>query len=401
MIAHLEAVGGAAGNMLLGALVDAGAELDAIEEALRTVVASGWTLERTRVTRRGIAATAIEIVIPGEDGRPGTPSAASDGHGVRLADVLAIVDASGLKQSQKDRAARVYRTLGAAEARVHGTAIDAIHFHEVGATDAILDVAGFVVACDVLGIEELTCSPLPIGTGEIAMTHGRYPNPPPATAELLRGIPTYDANVAGELVTPTAAAILKSLCNVFGGRPEMTVSSIGYGAGSRDGDLPNVTRVSIGTPLHARADGAARSEVSVLEANVDDMSPQFFELAIERLFAAGALDVWISPVTMKKGRPAIVISAIAPLELEAACAQILLRETTTIGVRVRTERRYTMERAIRSVDSLFGPIRVKDVRSNGTRRTMPEYDDVLRIAREHNLPIQTVYRAVEAALEER
>ncbi len=400
MIAHIEAVGGAAGNMLLGALVDAGAELDAIEDALRTVVADGWTLERSRTTRRGIAATAIEIVVPGEDGHPGA-RAQANGHGVHLADVLAIVEASGLKQSQKERASLVYRTLGAAEACVHGTSIDDSHFHEVGATDAILDVAGFVVACDVLGIEQLTCSSLPIGTGEIAMSHGRYPNPPPATAELLRGIPTYDAKAAGELVTPTAAAILKSLCTSFGERPEMTVASIGYGAGSRDGELPNVTRISIGTPLHAANDRAARGEVSVLEANVDDMSPQFFELAIERLFAAGALDVWLSPVTMKKGRPAIVISAIVPLELEAACAHILLRETTTIGVRVRTERRYTMEREIRSIESLFGSIRVKDVRANGTRRTMPEYDDVLRIAREHNLPIQTVYRAVEAALEER
>jgi uncharacterized protein (TIGR00299 family) protein len=400
VIAHIEAVGGAAGNMLLGALVDAGAELDALEDALRTVVADGWTLERSRVTRRGIAATSIEIVVPGEDGQPGTRTRA-DGHGVHLADVLAIVDGSGLKQSQKDRASHVYRTLGAAEARVHGTSTEAIHFHEVGATDAILDVAGFVVACDLLGIEALTCAPVPIGTGEIVMSHGRYPNPPPATAELLRGMPTYDAKAPGELVTPTAAAILKSLCTAFGGRPEMTVSSIGYGAGSRDGDLPNVTRVSVGTPVRAPGGETDRSEVSVLEANVDDMSPQFFELAIERLFAAGALDVWLSPVTMKKGRPAIVIAAIVPLELEAACAQILLRETTTIGVRVRTERRYTMEREIRSIDSLFGAIRVKDVRSNGTRRTMPEYDDVLRIAREHNLPIQTVYRAVEAALEDR
>ncbi len=391
MIAHIEAIGGAAGNMLLGAFVDAGADLDAIERALRTIVADGWTFERSRVTRRGIAATSIEIVVPGEDGR----------HGVHLADVLGIVDGSGLKQSQKDRAAHVYRALAAAEARVHGTSIDAIHFHEVGATDAILDVAGFVVACDALGIEELTCSALPIGTGEIAMSHGRYPNPPPATAELLRGIPTYDAHVQGELVTPTAAAILKSLCNRFGERPEMTVSAIGYGAGTRDGELPNVTRISLGVPVHATPGTAQRSEVSVLEANVDDMSPQFFELAIERLFAAGALDVWLSPVTMKKGRPAIVISALVPLEREAACAQILLRETTTIGVRVRTERRYTMQRAIRTIESDFGPVRVKDVQSNGTRRTMPEYDDVLRIARERELPIQTVFRAVEAALEER
>ena len=400
MIAHIEAIGGAAGNMLLGALVDAGADLDSIEAALRTVVADGWTLERSRVTRRGIAATYIDIVVPGEDGNAGDATRAR-AHGTHLGEILAIVDGSGLRPTQKERASLVYRALGAAEARVHGTSIEEIHFHEVGATDAILDVAGFVVACDLLGVDALTCAPLPIGTSDIVMAHGRYPNPPPATAELLRGIPTYDAKIAGELVTPTAAAILKSLCDGFGERPDMTVSSIGYGAGTRDGELPNVTRVSLGSSGNASADAADRTEVSVLEANVDDMSPQFFELAIERLFAAGALDVWLSPVTMKKGRPAIVIAAIVPPELEAACAQILLRETTTIGVRVRTERRYTMQRAMRSVESLFGPIRVKDVQSSGTRRTMPEYEDVLRIAREHNLPIQTVYRAVEAALEDR
>ena len=400
MIAHVEAIGGAAGNMLLGALVDAGADVGAIEESLRGVVATGWTLERSRVTRRGIAATHIEIVVPGEDGHPGRPVHAN-GHGTHLADVLAIVERSELTREQQERASLVYRSLGAAEARVHGTSIDDVHFHEVGAIDAILDVAGFVVACDLLAIDELTCAPLPIGSSEIVMSHGRYPNPPPATAELLRGVPTYDAKAAGELVTPTAAAILQSLCKSFGARPDMTVASIGYGAGTRDGELPNVTRVSIGTPARREAHRADGTDVSVLEANVDDMSPQFFELAIERLFAAGALDVWLSPVSMKKGRPAIVISAIVPPDLEGDCAQILLRETTTIGVRVRTERRYTMEREMRSVASPFGPIRVKDVRSNGTRRSMPEYDDVVRIAREHNLPMQTVYRAVEAALEDR
>ena len=317
---------------------------------------------------------------------------------MHLADVLAVIERSDLQASQKERASRVYRTLGEAEARVHGTTVADIHFHEVGSTDAILDVAGFVVACDLLGIEELTCAPVPIGTGEIAMSHGRYPNPPPATAELLRDVPTYDANCAGELVTTTAAAILKTLCTRFGERPAMTVSAYGYGAGTRDGELPNVTRIGIGTRVPAHD---ARGDVSVLEANVDDMSPQFFELAIERLFAAGALDVWLAPITMKKGRPASVISAIVPVALEETCANVLLRETTTIGVRVRTERRYTMERSIRTVETAFGSIRVKDVRSNGTRRAMPEYDDVVRIARERNEPLHTIYRAAETALEER
>ncbi len=395
IVAHVEPVGGAAGNMLLGALVDAGADLDAVEAALRTVVAEGWSFARSRTTRRGIAATYLDVVVPGEDDRraDGAPA-----HGTHLVDVLATVERSGLNASQKRRVSEVYRALGEAEARVHGSTIDAIHFHEVGAIDAILDVAGFVVAADLLEIERLTCARIPLGTGEIAMTHGRYPNPPPATAELLRGVPTYDARCAGELVTTTAAALLTTLCSRFGERPAMTVSAFGYGAGARDGELPNVTRIGIGV---ATSTERAANDVSVLEANVDDMSPQFFELAVERLFAAGALDVWLTPMTMKKGRPAIVVSAIVPPELEALCAQLLLRETTTIGVRVRTERRYTMERRIRSVATAFGPVRVKDVRLDGTRRAMPEYDDVARIARERNEPIHTIYRAVESALEDR
>jgi uncharacterized protein (TIGR00299 family) protein len=392
MIAHVEPIGGAAGNMLLGALVDAGTPLDAIECALRSVVRDGWQLECSRVVRRGIAATYVDIVVPGEDGHDGAKT-----HGTHLSDVLAIITRSGLTDAQKERATRVYRALGEAEARVHGVTTDDIHFHEVGAIDAILDVAGFVVACDLLSINDLTCGPIPIGTGEIAMSHGRYPNPPPATAELLRGVPTFDAATQGELVTTTAAALLKTCCTRFGSRPAMTTTAIGYGAGSRDGELPNVTRIGIGTPLEAESRG---DEISVLEANVDDMSPQFFELAIERLFAAGALDVWLTPITMKKGRPAIVIAAIVPLALESVCAHVLLRETTTIGVRTRRERRYTMDRAVRTVATPLGDVRVKDVRLNGTRRTMPEYDDVARIARERGEPLLTVYRAVEATLEE-
>ncbi len=396
MIAYVEPIGGAAGNMLLGALVDAGAELAAIERALRSVVREGWHIEASRVTRRGIAATYLDVVVPGEDDRRDANATAT--HGTHLADVLAIVAQSDLTPSQKARASRIYERLGDAEARVHGSSREHVHFHEVGATDAILDVAGFVVACDLLDIEELRCGHIPIGSGEIAMSHGRYPNPPPATAELLRGVPTYDAKCAGELVTTTAAAILTTLCAGFGERPEMTVSAFGYGAGTRDGELPNLTRIGIGTPAQPSID---RGNVSVLEANIDDMSPQFFELAVERLFAAGALDVWLAPITMKKNRPATLISAIVPPELEAVCAHIMLRETSTIGVRVRVERRYTMERTMRSVATAFGAVRVKDVRLNGTRRAMPEYDDVVRIARERGEPLHTIYRAVESALEDR
>jgi uncharacterized protein (TIGR00299 family) protein len=285
---------------------------------------------------------------------------------------------------------------------VHGTSVEEIHFHEIGQIDAILDVAAACVALDLLEIEELRCSPFPIGHGSISMEHGRYPNPPPATAELLRGFPLRSVDVEGELVTTTAAAILTTLASP-GPFPELVVERIGYGAGRSDFSIPNVTRVLIGTVPAARAhgDGTANDEVSVLEANIDDMSPQHYELAVERLFAAGARDVWLTPVTMKKGRPAIVLSALGAPGDEDALARAMLRETTTIGVRVRRERRYVATREIVLVDTPFGPVRVKRATIEGHERARPEYDDLLRIARERELPLAEVARVVDATLSER
>ena len=383
-VAHLDLIGGAAGNMLLGAFIDAGVRLPDLENRLRGVIADGWTFSVSGVVKNGVAATFVDFLVPHER------------HGTKLGEVLEIVMRSSLTEWQKQRACAVYRRLGEAEALVHGTTIEAMHFHEVGAVDAILDVAGTVVALDLLGIERLTCSRVPVGSGSIRMQHGVYPNPPPGTAELLRGVPTFDAGIEAELVTPTAAALLTVLCDGFGTRPDMVVESIGYGAGTRDLALPNVTRLSVGSALGA---SGGAPDVRVLEANIDDMSSQHFELAIERIFAAGALDVWLAPISMKKGRPAILLSAIVPPLHEAACAETMLRETTTIGVRARSERRYVLERDVQSVHTPLGDVRVKDVRTNGRCRRMPEYDDVLRIAREWQRPLPDVAREVQAFLD--
>jgi uncharacterized protein (TIGR00299 family) protein len=403
-IAYVEMIGGAAGDMLLAAFLDAGLDRDAVASALRTVVADGWSLEPQRVAKRGIAATYAGLIVPGEDGdedhvHPHEHDDAHE-HGTRtLADVLAIVDRSGLTARQRERASAVYRRLAEAEALVHGTGVETIHFHEIGQVDAILDVAAFCVALDLLEIDELRCSPFPIGHGSIRMEHGLYPNPPPATAELLRGWPTRAVDVSGELVTTTAAAILTTLARP-GGRPDLVAERIGYGAGRSDFAIPNVTRITIGTLAElTTANGAdGRDDVVVLEANIDDMSPQHYELAMERLFAAGARDVWLTPVVMKKGRPAITLSALAAPADEDAVARTMLAETTTIGVRVRTERRYVLPRTFTTVATPYGPVRVKRAGTNGTARSRAEYDDLLRIARERSLPLPEVARVVDAAI---
>ena len=403
-VAYVEMIGGAAGDMLLAAFLDAGADRAALERALRGVVADGWTFAPRRVVKRGIAATYAGLVVPGEDGDDEHHLHPHDeAHGHRhvpgphrtLADVLAIVARSALSARQRDRASAIYRRLGEAEARVHGVDIDTVHFHEIGQLDAILDVAATCVALDLLEIDELRVSPFPIGNGSIRMQHGLYPNPPPATADLLRGWPTRPVDVDGELVTTTAAAILTTLATP-GPRPAMVPQRIGYGAGTSDFAIPNVTRVIVGTPAAASADAG---DVVVLEANIDDMLPQHYELAIERLFAAGALDVWLTPIAMKKGRPAITLSAIAAASAEDAIAHAMLHETTTIGVRVRTERRHVLERSTATVATPYGPVRVKAVAGNGGRRPRAEYDDLLRIARERALPLPEVARIVDAAIQ--
>jgi uncharacterized protein (TIGR00299 family) protein len=385
-VAYVDMIGGAAGDMLMGAWVDAGVDVAQLERALRTVVADGWELVTECVDRCGISATHLDLVIPGEDDHahgPGGEHAHDHAHhGHRLADILAIVARSGLSPRQIERASAIYRRLAEAEARVHGQTVDEVYFHEVGQIDAILDVAGTCVALDLLGIEELRCSPFPMGHGLARMAHGVYPNPGPAALDLMRGFPLRPLDVPAELVTVTGAAILTTLATP-GPALDMTLERIGYGAGRRSFAIPNVVRVMVGERTAAATDAS----VVVLEANIDDMSPQHYELALERIFAAGAYDAWLTPIVMKKGRPAIVLAAMAAPHAEGDVARAMLRETTTIGVRVRTERRHVLAREIRTIDTPYGAVRVKSAGGDGIHRWQPEYDDVVRIARERGRPI--------------
>lgn len=386
---YFDMIGGASGNMLLGALVDAGADLGEVERMLRTIpVPKPWTLEARRVNKRGIAATLVEILVPGEDGSA-DHSHVAQGAPMRLSGVLEIIGQSGLEPHQRERARLIYERLAAAEARVHGTEVHEVHFHEVGQTDAILDVAATCVALDLLRVKTAFCSAFPLGSGRIDMQHGTYPNPPPATAELLRGFETVDGGVRAEMVTTTGAAIITALAAQAGARPPMRCDLIGYGAGTSDFPIPNVLAAWVGD---IDAPDRGGDIVAVLETNIDDMSPQHFELAMERVFAAGALDVWLIPVTMKKSRPGILFGAIAPLSRERECAHAMLAETTTLGVRVRHERRYTLERRIEEIDTPLGRARVKTAIVDGTPRRTIEYEDLVRIARERGMPLAEVAR---------
>lgn len=416
--AYFEMIGGASGNMILGALVDAGADWERILEQLRTIPVSGWTPERRRVIKRGIAATYIDFDIAGED-RNMPPNSIpyhrdhGDGHhhdhhhhhhrhepaGTRkLADVVELIDGSGLTDRQKGRAREIYTRIAKAESLVHGVPLEEIAFHELGQIDAILDVAANCIALDELGIDELFCSPYPVGEGRVSMFHGDYPNPPPATAELMRGAPTIATGVKGEHVTTTGAAIFATLVAQPGERPSLRYERIGYGAGSSDFPMPNVLRVEIGPLAGAGAGDLRIDSVVVLETNVDDMSPQYFELALERVYEAGAFEAWLTPTTTKKSRPGVVFSAIVPPDRAEACARAMLAQTSSLGVRFRRQERYVLEREIAAVRTPLGEVHYKTATVEGRPRRSLEYDDVARIARETGRAPADVARELERYL---
>lgn len=406
-IARFDCFSGASGNMIIGALVDAGLSLDALERELRKLPVEGWSMEARRVDKRGLSALYLDVYVPGEDHdrehHHGGARQHHHAHGHRkLADVLSIVRRAGFPAAVERVASATYHRLAEAEAKVHGSSIDEIAFHEVGQIDAIIDIAGAALGLYLLGIERVYCSSMPCGRGFIDASHGRMPSPAPATLELLRGTPTYDIDIDAELVTPTGAAILSTIAS-FELRPPMIVESIGYGAGRSDFPFPNALRVVVGETVESRGgiDGSSSSgDVTVLETNIDDMSPQLYEHAIDKIFAAGALDVWTHPVQMKKGRPGTQLCVVAPPERADAVASVMLAETTTIGVRRWNVARDTLAREEHMVQTAFGPVRVKVVRAPSGPRARPEFDDCLAIAQRNGTTLAEIMRRVEVDIDE-
>ena len=459
-IAYLECFSGISGDMFLGALLDAGVPPELLT---RTVEALGVDarLEVSRVDRSGISATKLDVIAAGEKELPreefweqetkathahNEPSEHSHSHDHGhshehshahehshghsqehrsghahshrgLKEIRQIINAAAISQSAKERAIRIFEALGAAEAKVHNSDIEKIHFHEVGAIDAIVDIVCASVGSEALGVDEWVCSPLNVGGGTVVCAHGTFPIPAPATLELLKKAPVYSGEIQKELVTPTGAAIVSVLASRFSNFPTMKAVKVAYGAGTRNfKNFPNVLRLTLGETAdlpqpaqHRRDLGAPEQhespfpveEISVLEANIDDMTPQVFGYAMERALEEGALDVFATPVQMKKGRPGMLLTVLCRTEDSQRLTRLILAETTTLGVRMRRESRAALVRRHVSVTTKWGEVRMKLANLNGSiSNYAPEYEDCRRIAAEQNVPLKTVmHEAIKIYLE--
>jgi hypothetical protein len=388
---HLDAFSGIAGNMFIGALLDVGLPQRALEADLAGLGVP-HRLRVRRVRRGPLAARYVQVVVPGAARR----HHAHEGHshqGRSFGEIARLLRAARLAPAVRDRALAIFEALGRAEARVHGVRLEAVHFHEVGAVDAIVDVTAAAIGLERLGVDRVSCSPLALGHGAIDTEHGRLPLPAPATLELLRGIPTVPAHVAWETVTPTGAAIARTLVEAFRPMPAMRVAAIGHGAGDdRPGPMPNVLRAVLGDDA-----GPAWDRVLVLETHLDDLVPEHFEWLMERLFEAGALDVSLQHLQMKKNRPGFLVRVVARPSQRLELAQLLFSESTALGVRAAEWDRLVLERETRRVATPFGRIRVKWSRGPGGPDVSAEYDDCKRAARRAKVPLREVVRAAEAA----
>jgi pyridinium-3,5-bisthiocarboxylic acid mononucleotide nickel chelatase len=443
-IAYLECFSGISGDMFLGALVDAGVSPRLLEDTV-AALGLGAKLEISRVVRSGISATKVDVWVEGEKDMPreeywakqnaahaaapalieasghhehphehghshshehthshtsaGEHAPHTHGHTHRgLNEIRKIISAAPISAQAKKTATSVFEALGAAEAKIHNVPVEEIHFHEVGAVDAIVDIVCAAVGAEALAVAEFVCSPVNVGGGTVHCAHGTFPVPAPATLELLREAPVYSSGVQAELVTPTGAAIVKTLVRRFEAFPPMQVERAGYGAGSRDFERnPNVVRLVIGD-VAKPLDKVNSETISVLEANIDDLNPQVFGYVLDRLLQEGALDVFGVPVQMKKNRPGTLLTVLCKSEDAGKLTQLIFAETTTLGVRQRQEVRQTLARRWENVRTQWGEVRIKIASMNGTvTNYAPEYEDCRRIAAEHHVPLKTVMQEATRA----
>ena len=384
-IAFFDCFSGISGDMTLGALIDAGVPVEELEQPLRKLPIEGFELVPERVERLGIAATQVKV-------RGEHAGIFRNYFGVR-----SLIEGAALPERARTLALGIYRKLAEAEAAVHGKDVGHVPFHELGSADTIIDVVGTAIGLDHLGIEKVYASAVATGMGMMKTEHGVYPIPGPAVVELLKGAPVYSGGIPTELVTPTGAAILAATVEHWGELPPIRASAIGYGAGSRELEIPNVVRLIVGEPAE---EGELFGPVPavLLEANIDDMNPELYEFVLERLFAAGAQDAWITPITMKRGRPAVTLSVLAGPGLERAVRDVLFAETTTIGMRRRPLEKWTLPREIVPVEVGGGTVRVKVARGErGVVGYAPEYQDCARLARETGRPLRDIYAEAQSA----
>ena len=437
-IAYLECFSGISGDMFLGALVDAGVSPGLLEQTV-AALGLGARLEISRVVRSGISATKVDVYVDGEKDLPReeywgrqqehgehhehshdvqhahthshdhhghshshtgegsragapAPHQREHSHGRGLTEIREIISKAAISGSAKKTAISIFEALGAAEAKIHNTAIEKVHFHEVGAVDAMVDIVCTAVGAEALGVDEIICSPLNVGGGTVKCAHGEFPVPAPATVELLKDAAVYSSGLQAELVTPTGAAIVQTLASRFAAFPEMKIERSGYGAGSRDfPGHPNVLRLTVGEAASTLAAKTVSETITVLEANLDDLNPQVFGYVMERLLEEGALDAFAMPVHMKKSRPGTLLTVLCQPGDAGKLTQLLFAETTTLGVRRRDEVRQILARRWENVRTQWGEVRMKIASMNGTvTNYAPEYEDCRRIAAEHRVPLKTV-----------
>ena len=380
---YFDCIAGASGDMILGALIDAGLDADWLRTELGKLPIDGWKLETKRADKNGFTATKVDVIVgPQPHARP-------------LPIIERVILDSGISDSVKTQALAVMRIIAAEEARIHGLPIEQVHLHEVGGEDAIIDIVGSLLAVEHLGIERIYSSPLPLGRGFVQGAHGQIPLPAPAAVAILKGLPIVGSPIQAELVTPTGAALIKHLADGFGHLPAMRLDSIGYGAGTKDLHIPNLLRIFIG-----EGDGSSYNidTVAVLETNIDDQNPEHHGHIMEQLLEAGALDVTMTPTQMKKNRPGVTLSVLAKPEDTDTVRNLILTETTSLGVREQAVQRRTLPRDTIEVETQFGKARVKVGHlPGGAHKYAPEFEDCRVLARKTGTPLREIYVAAETA----
>ncbi len=378
-VAYFDCISGVSGDMILGALVACGVPLSHLNGELKKISVDGFEIRKKQVNRSGISAVHIDVIIKDQSQHR------------NLSHIREIIMSSELSERVKDQSLQIFTRLAEVEAKVHGTTLEEVHFHEVGALDAIVDIVGACIGLEYLNVERVVSTPLRLGTGTVKCEHGTMPVPVPAVIELTRGIPVVRTSIQGELTTPTGAAIITFLASSYEMLWNFTVSSAGYGAGSRIREqLPNVLRITVGdVPGTFEEDRCL-----LLETNIDDMNPEIFGYLADRIFEAGAKDVYMSPVYMKKGRPGTLLSVLIDESIRDVVLEMLFSETTTLGVRIISVLRKKLKRESKTIETEFGPVRVKVSRINGRERYAPEFDDCARIAAEKGIPLLAVYEMI-------
>ncbi|MCE1245430.1 MAG: nickel pincer cofactor biosynthesis protein LarC [Firmicutes bacterium] len=378
--AYLDCYSGISGDKFLGAMFDAGLDFDKFSAEIAKLNFSGYELKLEKTKKNGLMGT--RFIVDAQDEKKHR----------HLSHINKIIDESTLSDSVKTKSKEAFLVLAQAEAKMHGTSIESVHFHEVGAVDSIIDIVGAFIALEMMGIEEVIASHIHTGKGFVKCMHGLIPVPAPATAEILKGIPSYSADIEGELTTPTGALLVKTMCSRFGSMPDMKVEAIGYGAGYLDFPIPNLLRIQIGEAVENIEGGYETDTVFLLETNIDDQSPEITAFACEKLFEAGALDVYSTPIYMKKGRTGVILSVICTTDKKDILAEEIFRHTNTFGIRISKTERIKLRREILTAETRFGAIGVKRGYNNkGTITLAPEFEHCREAAVRCNVPVVEVY----------